>query len=148
MFKREIWEKFTEFTFLKFWNLPSETREISKFQKMNQVNFPQISRINMRLLVNHMWQSPKEHTSVRITQKQSININKFNKHNSITPAIKIFSHEIFQNSQFQKYNCNSTHSYNSKIRVGIPSDILSRWYYATFNFWKHAKYVRIIRNHF
>ena len=47
MFKREIWDKFTKFTFLKFLNLPSETREISKFQKMNEVNFPQISRINM-----------------------------------------------------------------------------------------------------
>ena len=29
MFKREIWNKLTEFTFL----------EISKFQKMNEVNF-------------------------------------------------------------------------------------------------------------
>ena len=34
MFKREIWAKFTEFTFLKLWNLRSETREIWKFQKM------------------------------------------------------------------------------------------------------------------
>ena len=32
MFKREIWDKFTEFTFLKF--------QISKYQKMNEVNFP------------------------------------------------------------------------------------------------------------
>ena len=47
MFKREILDKFTEFTFLKFSNLPSETREISEFQKMNEVNLPQISRINM-----------------------------------------------------------------------------------------------------
>ena len=47
MFNREIWDKFTEFTFLKFSNLPSETREISKFHQMNEVNFPQISRINM-----------------------------------------------------------------------------------------------------
>ena len=31
MFKREIWDTFTEFTFLKF-------------QKMNEVNFPQINR--------------------------------------------------------------------------------------------------------
>ena len=69
MFKREIWDKFTEFTFLKFWNLPSETREISKFQKMNEVNFPQISRVNMLFLDNHMWQALKEHTRVRITQK-------------------------------------------------------------------------------
>ena len=36
MFKREIWDKFTEFTFLT-----------SKCQKMNEVNFPQISQINM-----------------------------------------------------------------------------------------------------
>ena len=35
MFIREICEKFTESTFLNFWNLPSETREISEFQKMN-----------------------------------------------------------------------------------------------------------------
>ena len=47
MCKRKIWNKFTELTFLKFENLPSETREISKFQKMNEVNFPKISRINM-----------------------------------------------------------------------------------------------------
>ena len=47
MYKRKIWNKFTELTFLKFENLPSETREISKFQKMNEVNFPKISRINM-----------------------------------------------------------------------------------------------------
>ena len=69
MFKRETWDKFTELTFLKFWNLPSETSEISKFQKMNEVNFPQISRINMWFLVNHMWQALEEHTKVRITQK-------------------------------------------------------------------------------
>ena len=57
MFKREIWDKCTEFTFLKFWSFPSKTREISKFQKMNEVNFPQISRINMWFLVNHMLQA-------------------------------------------------------------------------------------------
>ena len=34
MFKEEIWDKFNGFTFLKF-------------QKMKEVNFPQISRINM-----------------------------------------------------------------------------------------------------
>ena len=72
MFKREIWDKFTEFTFLKFWRCPSQTREISKFQEMNEVNFPQISRINMWFLVNHMWQALKEHTRVRIT-KATIN---------------------------------------------------------------------------
>ena len=69
MFKREIWNKFPEFTFLKFWNLLSETREISKFKKISDVNFPQISRINMWFLVNYMWQALKEHTRVRITEK-------------------------------------------------------------------------------
>ena len=34
--KRGIWDKFTEFTSLKFWNLLSETRGISKFQKMRK----------------------------------------------------------------------------------------------------------------
>ena len=29
MFKREIWDKFTEFTFLKFCNLPSETSKLT-----------------------------------------------------------------------------------------------------------------------
>ena len=43
MFKREIWDKFNKFTLLKFWNLSSEMREISNFQKMNKVNFSQIS---------------------------------------------------------------------------------------------------------
>ena len=80
MFKRETWDKFTELTFLKFWNLPSETSEISKFQKMNEVNFPQISRINMWFLVNHKGKD--------FTEKQSISINKFNKHNSITPTLQ------------------------------------------------------------
>ena len=44
-------------------------REISKFEKMNEVNFPQISWINMWLLVNHMSQAPKEQIRVRFTQK-------------------------------------------------------------------------------
>ena len=52
-----------------FWNF-----EISKFQKMNEVNFPQISRINIWFLVNQMWQALKEHTRVEITQKQVISI--------------------------------------------------------------------------
>ena len=54
---------------LKFWNLSSVTRDISKCQKFNEVIFPQISRINMWFLVNHMWKALKEHTRVRITQK-------------------------------------------------------------------------------
>ena len=70
MFKREIWDNFTEFT---FWNF-----EISKFQKMNNVNFPQIPRINMWFLVNHIWQALKNYTRVRITQKQSISTNLIN----------------------------------------------------------------------
>ena len=71
--------------FFEILNSPGwKKREISKFQKMNEVNFLQISRINMWFLVNNMWQALKEHTRVRIIQKQSININKFNKHNSIT----------------------------------------------------------------
>ena len=69
MFKREIWDKFTKLTFLKFWNLPSEKREISKFQKLNEVNFSQISRMNIWFLVNHILQALKKQTGVRITQK-------------------------------------------------------------------------------
>ena len=53
MFKREIWDKFTELTFLKFWNLPDETRDIFKSQKMSKVNFPQISRINQHILIRN-----------------------------------------------------------------------------------------------
>ena len=68
-------------------NLPSSLFWNSKFQKMNEVNFPQISRIKMRFLVNHMLQAFKEHTRVRIIQK-TININKFNKHDSITPTLQ------------------------------------------------------------
>ena len=64
-----------------FWNFKI------KISKMSEVNFPQISQINMWFLVNHMWQALKEHTRVRITQK-TININKFNKHNSITPTLQ------------------------------------------------------------
>ena len=47
-----------------FWNF-----ETSKFWKMNELNFTQISRINMLFLVNHMWQAVKDHTRARITQK-------------------------------------------------------------------------------
>ena len=70
MFKREIWDKLNKFTFLKFRNLLSETREISKFQKMNEVNFLKVSWINMWFLVNDMQQALsviKEHTRVRST---------------------------------------------------------------------------------
>ena len=35
--------------------------------------------------------------------------------------------DIFVNSQFKKYNCNSTHSYNRKIWVDIPSCIIFPW---------------------
>ena len=67
MFKREIWDKLTKFTFLKFvWNEGD-----FKISKINEVNFPQISRINMWFLVNHMWQALKEHLMIRITQKSS-----------------------------------------------------------------------------
>ena len=38
--------------FLKFWNLPRFTREISKFQKVNSVNLSQIYLLNMWLLVH------------------------------------------------------------------------------------------------
>ena len=70
MCKKEIWDKFTEFTFLKKKKKSPEWNERDfKISKMNEVNFPQISRINMWFLVNHMWQPLKEHTSVRITQK-------------------------------------------------------------------------------
>ena len=50
---------------LKIW----KNFEIWKFQKMSEVNFPQILRINMWFLVKHIWEALKEHTMVRITQK-------------------------------------------------------------------------------
>ena len=43
MLKREIWDKFNE-----IWDKFTETHQkISKFQKMKDVNFPQISQINV-----------------------------------------------------------------------------------------------------
>ena len=66
MFKREIWDK-----------LPSSPFEILRFQKMNEVNFPQISRINMWFPVNHMWQALKEHTRVRITHTHTHTKNQY-----------------------------------------------------------------------
>ena len=39
MFKRGIWDKLTEFTFLKFLDLQSEKREISKFKKNERGKF-------------------------------------------------------------------------------------------------------------
>ena len=56
-------------------NLPSSLFWNSKFQKMNETNFPQTSRIKMWFLVNHMLQAFKEHTRVRIIQKQLISTN-------------------------------------------------------------------------
>ena len=47
-------------------------------------------------------------------------------------AIKIFAWN-FCNSQFKKYNCNSTHSYNRKIWVDIPSYIIFLWFIAILN---------------
>ena len=47
MFKKEIWDILTEFTFF-------EILKDFKISKMNKVDFPQISRINMPFLVNHM----------------------------------------------------------------------------------------------
>ena len=38
-------------------------------------------------------------------------------------------HEIFYNSQFKKCKCNSTHSYNSKVQVDIPSYIIFPCFY-------------------
>ena len=40
--------------FVKFRKHLPCSSEISKLQKINEVNFPQISRINMRFLFNHM----------------------------------------------------------------------------------------------
>ena len=62
MFKREIWDKFTELTFLKF--------------------FPNFTN-------KHVIQG--EHTRIhkgKNYKKKSININKFNKHNSINPTLQ------------------------------------------------------------
>ena len=39
IFKGDIWDKFAGFTFLKFWNLLSKTREISKLQKNERGKF-------------------------------------------------------------------------------------------------------------
>ena len=47
MSKKEIWDILTEFTFF-------EILKDFKISKMNKVDFPQISRINMPFLVNHM----------------------------------------------------------------------------------------------
>ena len=67
------WKLFHETLHLSLLKSPSETRKISKSQKMNEVNYPQISWINIWFLVNHTWQALKEHTRVRIAQKTTIN---------------------------------------------------------------------------
>ena len=71
MFKGEIWDKFTKFTFFEILKSPEGNEgdfEISKFQK----NFSQISRI--KHVIPDSWlitcdKALKEHTRVRITQK-------------------------------------------------------------------------------
>ena len=50
---------------------------------MNEVNFPQISRINMWFLVNHMWQALKEHTRAH-NSYQVISTNLIN----VTPTLQ------------------------------------------------------------
>ena len=55
-------------------------------------------------------------------------------------------HEIFYNSQFKKYNCNSTHSYNRKIWVGIPYYIIFpclTWVKINFEWYEDAMVFRI-----
>ena len=66
MFKREIWDKFTEFTFLKFWNLNIWDFKLSNNERGQ---FSPNFTIKHVILVNHMWQALKEHAGVRITQK-------------------------------------------------------------------------------
>ena len=63
-------------------NLPSSLFWNSEISREKRVK---ILRINMWFLVNHMWQALKEHIRVRITQ-ETININKFNKPNAMTPT--------------------------------------------------------------
>ena len=74
MFKREIWDKLTKFTFLKFvWNEGD-----FKISKINEVNFPQISRINMWFLVN-VTSSQRAHKGKNYTKNnQSISTNLIN----------------------------------------------------------------------
>ena len=72
MFKRKIWDKFTEFTFfLKFWNLPSE--KILKSPEWNEgicaswlITCDKLSKSTQGYEL-HKW--------------QSFNINKFRKRN-------------------------------------------------------------------
>ena len=46
---------------------------------------------------------------------------------AIKPVLRLnILHEMFYNSQFKKYNCNS-HSYNRKILVDVPSYIIFAW---------------------
>ena len=67
---------------------------------MNEINFPQISRINMWYLVNHMWQALKEHTRVRRTQKnnQSLSTNLMNITQYTTIIIVTFCNYYHNNS--------------------------------------------------
>ena len=73
MFKREIWDKFTEFKISK--------NKRGKFSPnfMNKHVIPGQS---------HVTSSQRAHKGKNYTKKQSININKFNKHNSITPTLQ------------------------------------------------------------
>ena len=85
MFKREIWDKFTEFTFLKFLNLPSKTREISKFQNMRGKFSQNFTDKHVIPGQSHVTSPQRAHKGKNYTK--TININKFNKHNSITPTL-------------------------------------------------------------
>ena len=68
MFKREIWDKYTEDTFLKFWNLKKKIKFWDfKISKNERDKLSQISRINMWFLVNHVWQALKEYNQYQQT---------------------------------------------------------------------------------
>ena len=68
----------------------------------------------------------------------------FKKKNNHEVSRLKFLHEIFYNSQFKKYNCNSTHSYNRKIWVDIPSFIIFLCFIVGFEHISHLVLVFLL----
>ena len=55
---------------------------------MSEVNFPQINEKHVIPGQSHVTSSQRANKGKNYTQKQSININKFSKHNSVTPTLQ------------------------------------------------------------
>ena len=128
MFKREIWDKFTEFTFLKFWNLPSETCE-SLQHVINQKSHVYSWNLSKIYLVHFLkfWNLPRFTREISKFQKSElgtfisisllnmwllvlikVDIRMFLEWENKTGKLQIISREFQNSGEFQRRQANFT----------------------------------------